>query len=269
MIPLGRLAVRGRGLSALRSLSSTASVPEKPLAVLCILDGWGYRETPKDNAVIQADTPTFDSLYGIHSQRGQVAFLDACEREVGLPDGQIGNSEVGHMNIGAGRIVWQDLCTIDNAIADGTLADRPALVEHIAKLKASGGYVARGGRVDGWMGVCVCVCVCVRACVCVCVCVAWMHEPLTIHTLPAHAIALPTYHIVVPDSPLFAPPPPPCPSSQDVPPHGLRLTGRGARHAGAHRRDGQRRRLPRCPRRRPCLYGRPRRPTKGCQDDDA
>ena len=167
MIPLGRLAVRGRGLSALRSLSSTASVPEKPLAVLCILDGWGYRETPKDNAVIQADTPTFDSLYGIHSQRGQVAFLDACEREVGLPDGQIGNSEVGHMNIGAGRIVWQDLCTIDNAIADGTLADRPALVEHIAKLKASGGYVARGGRVD--MCVCMCVCVCVCACVCVCV----------------------------------------------------------------------------------------------------
>ena len=152
--------MRGRGLSALRSLSSTASVPEKPLAVLCILDGWGYRETPKDNAVIQADTPTFDSLYGIHSQRGQVAFLDACEREVGLPDGQIGNSEVGHMNIGAGRIVWQDLCTIDNAIADGTLADRPALVEHIAKLKASGGYVARGGRVD----MCVCMCVCVCAC---------------------------------------------------------------------------------------------------------
>ena len=174
--------MRGRGLSALRSLSSTASAPGKPLAVLCILDGWGYRETPKDNAVIQADTPTFDSLYGIHSQRGQVAFLDACEREVGLPDGQIGNSEVGHMNIGAGRIVWQDLCTIDNAIADGTLADRPALVEHIAKLKASGGYVARARVFCVYVCfVCLCLCLCLCLCVCVCLCVAWMREPLTTH----------------------------------------------------------------------------------------
>ena len=121
-----------------RSASSVAS-GAKPLAVLCILDGWGYRETPADNAVVQAHTPAFDSLYGVHSQRGQVAFLDACEREVGLPVGQMGNSEVGHMNIGAGRIVWQDLCTIDNAVADGTLASREALEAHITKLHASGG----------------------------------------------------------------------------------------------------------------------------------
>ena len=124
-------------LARRRWLSSSGE--NGPLAVLCILDGWGYRETPVDNAVIQAHTPTFDRLYGVHSQRGQVAFLDACEREVGLPVGQIGNSEVGHMNIGAGRIVWQDLCTIDNAIEDGSLASREALVEHIEKLKASGG----------------------------------------------------------------------------------------------------------------------------------
>ena len=123
---------------ARRSASSVAS-GAKPLAVLCILDGWGYRETPADNAVVQAHTPAFDSLYGVHSQRGQVAFLDACEREVGLPVGQMGNSEVGHMNIGAGRIVWQDLCTIDNAVADGTLASREALEAHITKLHASGG----------------------------------------------------------------------------------------------------------------------------------
>lgn len=108
-------------------------------SVLCILDGWGYRETSKDNAVVMADTPSFDMLYGIHSQRGQVAFLDACEKEVGLPKGQIGNSEVGHMNIGAGRIVWQDLCTIDNAIEDGSLCDQSTLVKHIATLKETGG----------------------------------------------------------------------------------------------------------------------------------
>ena len=119
--------------SAARESSTT------PLAVLCILDGWGYRETHKDNAVVQANTPAFDTLYGVHSQRGQVGFLDACEREVGLPVGQMGNSEVGHMNIGAGRIVWQDLCTIDNAVEDGSLPSREALTAHIAKLKASGG----------------------------------------------------------------------------------------------------------------------------------
>ena len=107
--------------------------------VLTILDGWGYRETPTDNAVLLARTPNFDALYGRHAPRGQVAFLDACERDVGLPQGQIGNSEVGHMNIGAGRIVWQDICTIDNAIADGSLAEADALVDHIQALKASGG----------------------------------------------------------------------------------------------------------------------------------
>ena len=110
-----------------------------PLAVLCILDGWGYRETAAHNAVVQAQTPNFDALYGVHSQRGQVAFLDACERDVGLPVGQIGNSEVGHMNIGAGRVVWQDICMIDNAIEDGTLETQDALTQHIARLKASGG----------------------------------------------------------------------------------------------------------------------------------
>jgi len=88
---------------------------------------------------VLADTPNFDALYGVHSQRGQVSFLDACEGEVGLPKGQIGNSEVGHMNIGAGRIVWQDIGTINNAIENGSIATQPALVEHIAKLKASGG----------------------------------------------------------------------------------------------------------------------------------
>jgi 2,3-bisphosphoglycerate-independent phosphoglycerate mutase len=127
---------------ALRAATGTRllSVPSKErLAVLCILDGWGYRETAAHNAVVLGNTPNFDTIYGVHSQRGQVGFLDACEKEVGLPDGQIGNSEVGHMNIGAGRIVWQDLCTIDNSIEDGSLPSQKALVKHIDALKASGG----------------------------------------------------------------------------------------------------------------------------------
>ena len=119
--------------------AAAAAAKDDQLVVLCILDGWGYRETAADNAVIQAPTPAFDSLFGSRAQTGQVAFLDACEGEVGLPVGQIGNSEVGHMNIGAGRVVYQDICTIDNAIEDGSLPQAAALVEHIEALQASGG----------------------------------------------------------------------------------------------------------------------------------
>ena len=75
------------------TLTTTTTPSTEPLAVLCILDGWGYRETASNNAVVLAKTPHFDTLYGTHSQRGQVGFLDACEAEVGLPKGQIGNSE--------------------------------------------------------------------------------------------------------------------------------------------------------------------------------
>mmetsp|Transcript_10487 Transcript_10487/g.17093 ORF Transcript_10487/g.17093 Transcript_10487/m.17093 type:complete len:555 (-) Transcript_10487:535-2199(-) len=109
------------------------------LAVLCILDGWGYNEKIENNAVQLGHTPNFDKLWGKHDQAGQVAFLNACEKFVGLPEGQIGNSEVGHMNIGAGRVVYQDICTIDNAIEDGSIKTQEALVNHINKMKASGG----------------------------------------------------------------------------------------------------------------------------------
>jgi 2,3-bisphosphoglycerate-independent phosphoglycerate mutase len=111
---------------------------KKRPVVLTILDGWGYREDPTDNAVLLGETPHFDRLYGHHSACGQVGFLDACERDVGLPVGQIGNSEVGHMNIGAGRVVWQDICTIDNAIKDNTLVN-DVMEEHIEILKETGG----------------------------------------------------------------------------------------------------------------------------------
>ena len=103
--------------------------------VLCILDGFGYREATDNNAVAQARTPVWDRLW----RDGPRGFLDASAGEVGLPAGQMGNSEVGHMNIGAGRIVLQDLPRIDKAVTDGSLAEMPALTDFAAKLKASGG----------------------------------------------------------------------------------------------------------------------------------
>jgi 2,3-bisphosphoglycerate-independent phosphoglycerate mutase len=103
--------------------------------MLVILDGFGWREATEDNAVRLAKTPTFTKLW----QSCPHAFLHTSGRDVGLPEGQMGNSEVGHMNIGAGRVVHQDLVRIGDAIADGSLAKIPALNDFIAKLRASGG----------------------------------------------------------------------------------------------------------------------------------
>lgn len=103
--------------------------------VLCVLDGWGYRPEAADNAIAQADTPNWDRLWAA----GPRALLQASEEEVGLPKGQMGNSEVGHMNLGAGRVVFQDLPMIDKAIRDGDFARNPALLEISAKLRATGG----------------------------------------------------------------------------------------------------------------------------------
>ena len=106
----------------------------KPV-VLCILDGWGESDERDHNAIMQALTPNWDRLRA-HYPRGT---LSASESDVGLPAGQMGNSEVGHMNIGAGRVVMQDLPRIDAAIADGSLAKNPQLAAFIAALKKSGG----------------------------------------------------------------------------------------------------------------------------------
>src|ERR1700712_5216708 len=99
--------------------------------MLIILDGWGWREDPADNAVNQARTPNFDLLWAA----GPHAFLRTSGEDVGLPDGQMGNSEVGHLNIGAGRVVMQELPRIGRAIADGTLAQRPAVRTLVTALK--------------------------------------------------------------------------------------------------------------------------------------
>jgi 2,3-bisphosphoglycerate-independent phosphoglycerate mutase len=103
--------------------------------VLCILDGWGERGAAPDNAIETAHMPVWHRLTALwpHSH------LEASEHYVGLPDGQMGNSEVGHTNLGAGRLVMQDLPRIDAAIASGELARMPALHDFIDRLKRSGG----------------------------------------------------------------------------------------------------------------------------------
>lgn len=103
--------------------------------VLCVLDGWGLRDDPADNAVAQAETPNFDRIWSARPH----ATLSASGADVGLPDGQMGNSEVGHMNLGAGRVVLMDLPKIDAAIESGDFARRPALTGFTDALRRSGG----------------------------------------------------------------------------------------------------------------------------------
>lgn len=107
---------------------------KKPV-VLCILDGWGHSDDVENNAIKQANTPTYDRLWNTCSR----AALATSGLAVGLPDGQMGNSEVGHMNLGGGRVILQDLPRIDAAIKDGSLASNPVLQTFIDKLKQSGG----------------------------------------------------------------------------------------------------------------------------------
>ena len=103
-------------------------------ALLMILDGWGCGDHQKDDVIFNTPTPYWDSLLATypHSQ------LQASGENVGLPDGQMGNSEVGHLNIGAGRIVYQDLVKINRACADGSILKNPEIVsaflEHLFKL---------------------------------------------------------------------------------------------------------------------------------------
>lgn len=103
--------------------------------ILCILDGWGHTPDASHNAIAAARTPHWDELTAHYPH----SLLDASELHVGLPEGQMGNSEVGHMNIGAGRVVMQDLPRIDQAIASGALATDAQLKHFIAALKTSGG----------------------------------------------------------------------------------------------------------------------------------
>lgn len=115
----------------------------KPV-VLCILDGWGIGPNPETSAPAQAQVPTFNQLWATRPH----ATLTTFGPDVGLPTGQMGNSEVGHTNIGAGRVVAMDLGQIDLAIEDGSFAREPALRDFIAALKASGGAAHLAGLVS-------------------------------------------------------------------------------------------------------------------------
>jgi 2,3-bisphosphoglycerate-independent phosphoglycerate mutase len=113
-------------------------MPAPRPALLCILDGWGWRENhAEDNAIAAAKTPNYTRLLNECPH----ALLATSGGAVGLPKGQMGNSEVGHMNIGAGRVVAQDLPRIDVAIEDGSLARRPVLLDLIDKVKTAKGGV--------------------------------------------------------------------------------------------------------------------------------
>lgn len=109
------------------------STPKKPL-VLMILDGWGYREETESNAILAANTPVLDHLW----QTRPHTLISGSGLDVGLPDGQMGNSEVGHVNLGAGRIVYQDFTRITKAIDDGEFEHNPVLVQSIDKAVATG-----------------------------------------------------------------------------------------------------------------------------------
>src|SRR5665647_223573 len=99
------------------SSSRRAGAPPRPV-ILCVLDGWGHRDLPtNDNAILGAHTPNLDRM----AKTAPLGLLEASELFVGLPTGQMGNSEVGHTNLGAGRVVMQDLPRVDLAIEDGSL----------------------------------------------------------------------------------------------------------------------------------------------------
>ncbi|WP_405630759.1 2,3-bisphosphoglycerate-independent phosphoglycerate mutase [Pseudoalteromonas sp. Ld20] len=106
---------------------------KKPL-VLMILDGWGYREDEQSNAILAANTPVLDELWATRPH----TLISGSGLDVGLPDGQMGNSEVGHVNLGAGRVVYQDFTRITKSIDDGEFEHNPTLVENIDKAVNAG-----------------------------------------------------------------------------------------------------------------------------------
>ncbi len=131
-----------------------------PRLALIILDGWGLAEPGPGNAVSQASTPTFDELWGAYPRTQ----LSASGPDVGLPEGQMGNSEVGHLNLGAGSVVKQDLARIDGAIADGSFFENEVLVGACERARKSPrgrlhlmGLVSDGGVHSGWEHIEACI----------------------------------------------------------------------------------------------------------------
>ncbi len=124
------------------------AAPSRPSpVVLLVLDGWGYRAEREGNAIAMANVPTWDRLWA----RAPRTLLQASGEAVGLPCGQMGNSEVGHLNMGAGRVVQQDLVRISNAIADGRFFSNPVFADAARAVRESGhtlhlvGLIGSGG----------------------------------------------------------------------------------------------------------------------------
>ena len=119
------------------------STSSKRPVVLLVLDGWGYRAERDGNAIAMARTPTWDALWSGRSR----TLLHASGLAVGLPEGQMGNSEVGHLNLGAGRVVPQDLVRINLAIEDGSFFRNETLLETMAGVRKSGGTLHLAGLI--------------------------------------------------------------------------------------------------------------------------
>ena len=119
-------------------------MPKVKPVLLVVLDGWGIRVEREANAIAIAGTPNMDALVRDYPSTA----LRTSGLAVGLPDGQMGNSEVGHTNLGAGRIVYQDLVRINRSIEDGSFFQIPALLETVRKAKAVGGAVHLMGLVS-------------------------------------------------------------------------------------------------------------------------
>ncbi|MEM7293741.1 MAG: 2,3-bisphosphoglycerate-independent phosphoglycerate mutase, partial [Pseudomonadota bacterium] len=127
-------------------MSKDSLAPRRP-TLLVILDGFGSNPSTQHNAIAAAHTPHFDALFAQHP----MTQLETSGPAVGLPEGQMGNSEVGHMTIGCGAILRQDLVAISDAVADGSLFDNRALVDAARKAKSANrplhliGLVSDGG----------------------------------------------------------------------------------------------------------------------------
>ncbi len=113
-----------------------SDTPRSP-KVLIILDGWGYREESRDNAIANGNTPVWDRLW----REAPHTLISGSGLDVGLPEGQMGNSEVGHMSLGSGRVIFQNITRIDQAIADGSFDRNPAYTGAIDKARDGGGAV--------------------------------------------------------------------------------------------------------------------------------
>ena len=100
---------------------------KRTTTALIILDGWGYREETESNAILAAQTPVIDKLW----ESNPHTLVSGSGGDVGLPDGQMGNSEVGHMNLGAGRVVYQDLTRITKSIKDGEFQTNPVIMKAV------------------------------------------------------------------------------------------------------------------------------------------